>query len=164
MVQTELVPPSLLNGTLRVVQDDKTTEVFAKPVPQALVADGKVFTFRGAGDRLVGTLQLSTVRNNVHLTNPDERNHLVDGILPNPERITVGTVEVAQSATSDKSVYVWFSDRQFQVLQLKPSKAVPFKTDDLLAELIGYQTSQPSWKPLQQPGIDTTNGEEEDPG
>jgi hypothetical protein len=163
-VQTELVPSSLLNGSLRVAGDDKTSEVFKRPAPRGLVADGKVFTIRGAGDRLVGTLQLSTVRHDVDLTKSEARNRLVDGILPTSERITVGTLEVAQSNTTDKTVYVWFSKGQFQVLQLKPTTAVPFEPDELLAELIGYETQQPTWKPVRAAGIDTTNGEEEDPG
>lgn len=163
-VQAELVPSTLLDGSLRVAEDAKTGAIFKRPAPHGLVADGKVFTIRGAGDRLVGTLQLSTVRHDVDLTEPEARERIVDGVLTTSEQITVGTLEVAQSTTTDKTVYVWFSDRQFQVLQLKPNKAVPFEPDVLLAELVAFQTAQPTWKPVKDPGIDVLNGEEEDPG
>ena len=163
-VQSELVPNLLLDGSLRVAEDEKTGEVFKRPVPRGLVADGKVFTIRGAADRLVGTLQLSTVRHDVDLTKPEARERIVEGILTNPDQITVGPLEIAQSKTTDKSVYVWFGEGHFQVLQLKPTKAVAFDPDGLLAELVAYETQQPTWKPVSRAGIETTDGEEEDPG
>ena len=163
-VQAELVPSLLLDGSLRVAEDEMTGEVFRRPVPRGLVADGKVFTIRGAADRLVGTLQLSTVRHDVDLTRPEARERIVEGILTNPDQITVGSLDVAQSKTTDKSVYVWFGKGHFQVLQLKPTKAVAFDPEGLLAELVAYETQQPTWKPVTTAGIDTTDGEEEDPG
>jgi hypothetical protein len=164
-VSLELVPPTLLGGSLRLEPDDKTSEVFKSPGPRGLIADGRIFTVRGAGDRLVGALQLSTFRPDVDLSDERQRNKIVAGIVTREEKISVGAVEVVQSSTPDKTMYVWFGEKTLHVLQLKPNKAVPFEPDDVLAEFLTYETAQPTWRPLSgQDGLQLESGEEEDPG
>ena len=147
-VPVALAPPALLAGSLTVGLDTKAEKAFKSVEPKALIADGHLWTIRGAGDRLVGTLQLATLRPEVDLTYQEDRESVVDTVLPGARAsITVAGLDITRSKGDDqKTVFVWFGDGLFQVLQLKPSRAVPFDPEALLTEVVTYQKAQPEWK------------------
>jgi hypothetical protein len=153
-VALELVPDSVNDGAFRLTEDEKAREAFSELGPEALVADGRLFAIRD-GDRLVGTLQLSTMKTKVDLTEDDHREKVISNVIPGMrETISVGPVSVIQAAGPDKTVFLWFARNMFQVLQLKPTKASPFDPERVLSEIITHQTRQDVWKPLPRPDHD----------
>ena len=167
-----LAPPALMAGSLSVGLDAKADKAFKAVVPKALISDGHLWTIRGAGDRLVGTLQIATLRSEVDLSYREDRTSVIDTVLPGARAsITVAGVDVTRSKGDDqKTVFVWFGDGLFQVLQLKPSRAVPFDPETLLTEVVTYQKAQPAWKPVparadgDKRGGGNRNPNAEDPG
>ena len=150
-VSLQLVPDSLNSGAFHLVEDDKAREAFSAIGPDALVADGRLFAIRD-GERLVGTLQLSTMKPRVDLTDEDNRASVVNNVIPGGrETISVGPISVIQTLGQDKTVFLWFGKDMFQVLQLKPTKASPFEPEQILSEIITHQTGQKAWKPLPRP-------------
>ena len=153
-VALELVPDTLNDGAFRVAEDEKAREAFSTVGSEALVADGRLFAIRD-GDRLVGTLQLSTMKTRVDLTDEDQRESVISNVIPGSRAtISVGPVSVIQAAGADKTVFVWFGRDMFQVLQLKPTTASPFDPEKVLSEIITHQTAQEAWDPLPRPEDD----------
>ncbi len=146
---TDLVPDRLLDSTLGVFAHRKPSSLktFANAGPASLVADTRVWEIR-RGDRLVATLQISTVAPKVKLADEEVRERFARQlILGQSSRIRSGDVEVFTSTTNDKTVLLWFGANLFQVLQTKDRELKP---EALLAELIKYQNDKPGWKPLPQ--------------
>lgn len=150
-VALSLIPDTVNGGAFRLAEDDKAREAFSDVGPEALVADGRLFAIRD-GERLVGTLQLSTMKTKVDLTDKDQRESVISNVIPGlRETISVGPVSVIQAASPDKTVFLWFSRDMFQVLQLKPTTASPFDPEQVLSEIITHQTRQAAWQPLPSP-------------
>ena len=146
-VDAELVPQSLADGSLVLREDAKATEAFGALPENALVADGKLYAIR-QGDRLVATLQLSTLLPEVDLTDSDRLGEVSDKLLPGvKEELRVADTSVFEVAGEDKVVYVWFGRQMFQVLQVKGTKVDP---EEVLAELISFQQKSPAWDPLPE--------------
>jgi hypothetical protein len=144
-VATELVPPALGGGALVLDEDAKAKEAFSKLPKNALVADGRLYAIRRK-DRLVATLQLSTLLPEVDLTDPKRHDEVINQLLPGvKQELQVAGLSVFQVAGEDKVIYVWFGRQMFEVLQAKGTKIEPEK---VLAEIIGFQQASPSWKPL----------------
>ena len=153
-VPLELVPDRLNGGAFHLAEDDTAREAFSNVGTDALVADGRLFAIRD-GERLVGTLQLSTMKPRVDLTDEDHRQSVINNVIPGGrETISVGPVSVIQTLGDDKTVFLWFGRDLFQVLQLKPTKASPFDPERVLSEIITHQTGQKAWKPLPAPDDD----------
>ena len=153
-VALELVPDTVNGGAFRLAEDDKAREAFSTVGSEALVADGRLFAIRD-GQRLVGALQLSTMKTKVDLTDADQRESVISNVIPGiRETISVGLVSVVQAAGPDKTVFLWFGRDLFQVLQLKPTKASPFDPEKVLSEIITHQTRQEAWQPLPRPDED----------
>lgn len=149
-VAVELVPEKVNEGTFTFAEDEKAREAFSSIGEQALVADGRLFALRH-GERLVGTLQLSTMKVKVDLGDSKQRESVINNVIPGAkERIRVGPVSIVQTATEDKTVYLWFGKDLFQVLQLKPTQASPFDPEKVLSDVISYQTQLAIWKPVPE--------------
>lgn len=147
-VPGELVPDRLLDE-LAVIEntDESTKEALADDDPSTLVSDTRVWEIR-RGQRLVGTLQISTVLPKVDLTDIDVRESLVaQVILGQHSRIRVGDVEVFTTTTEDKTVYLWFGADVFEVVQ---TKARGFEPEDLVEDLIAFQSDRDEWQPLPE--------------
>jgi hypothetical protein len=120
----------------------------------------------------VGTLQVATLRPEVDLSYREDRESVIDTVLPGARAsLTVAGLDITRSRGDvQKTVFVWFGDGLFQVLQLKPSRAVPFDTEALLTEIVTYQQAQPEWRPVaaRHDGDDRGGGnadpDAEDPG
>lgn len=144
-VKPELVPAQLAGGELTLHEDGKADEAFARLADNALVADGKLYAIR-QGERLVATLQLSTLVPEVDLTDRDRYNEMATKLLPGvKQELSVADVSVFEAAGEDKVVYLWFGRQMFEVLQVKSSQVEP---EAVLAEIIAFQQASPAWDPL----------------
>jgi hypothetical protein len=148
-VPVDLVPARLLDDSLGVFEnrDPSTLETFANAGTRSLVADTRVWEIR-RGDRLVATLQISTVKTKVDLTDEDVRERFADQlILGESSRIRTGDVEVFTSTVDDKTVFLWFASNLYQVMQ---TKDVALEPEELLADLVAHQEAASSWEPLPE--------------
>lgn len=148
-VPDDLLPEHLLDGSLGVFEntDESTQEALANTDPAVLTSDTRVWEIR-RGDRLVGTVQISTVLPEIDLTDLEVRERLVDQIiLGQKNRIRVRDVEVFTTTSNDKTTYVWFASNLFEVMQTKDRELDP---EELVTDLIDFQTDQDGWEPLPQ--------------
>jgi hypothetical protein len=137
-VPTDIVPATV-EGDLTVTEFPPARTTFAKAGITSLVADGKVWAIR-RGETLVGTLQVSTVKPDVSVTTKEDRRAILDGVMTGSpyETIQLGSLDVAASTSADKTLYLWFGPKLFEVLQVKGSKVDP---DSIAADLIEFQQS-----------------------
>lgn len=145
-VATELVPEAV-SGELKLYEStgDEVVGAFANAGEESLVADGRLWEIR-KGARLVGALQIATVKTKVDLAEAARRDAIVNEVLIGAyDRIRVGDVEVYSSAANDKVVYLWFGESMFEVLQLKGDE---LDHEQVLTDVIEHQDGLPSWKPL----------------
>ena len=139
--------PAAVDGGLKLYEgtDDEIVAAFANAGEESLVADGRLWEIR-KGARLVGALQISTVKPKVDLAESRRRDAIVTDVLVGTyDRIRVGDVEVYTSAANDKVVYLWFGESMFQVLQLKGDE---LDHERVLADVVEHQEDLDSWKPL----------------
>lgn len=144
-----LAPASIGADKYRLIEntDDSTRSAFANAGKTSLVDDGAVWEIRRA-DRLVGTLQISTLSERVNLTRPEARTAIVSDIIPGGgNRIAVGDQEVYTQSVGDRAVYLWFGQRLYEVMVLKGID----QGDDpeaLVSDVLRHQTTVPAWEPL----------------
>ncbi|HUR77652.1 MAG TPA: hypothetical protein VMZ22_06880 [Acidimicrobiales bacterium] len=135
-VPQNLVPTVLPDG-VTIGEYKPARARFAKAGESSLVADGRVWAIR-RGQTLVGTLQASTVKNDVSLDNVDDRKAVIEGVMLGQryETLFVGKLKILSSTAADRTVYLWFGDSLFQVLQVKAGKVEP---DAIAGDIIEYQ-------------------------
>ena len=131
-----LVPTVLPDG-VTVGEYKPARTRFAKAGETSLIADGRVWSIR-RGQTLVGTLQASTVKNDVSLADSDDRKAVIDGVMLGQryETLYVGRLKVLSSTAADRTVYLWFGRDLFEVLQVKAGKVEP---DAIAGDIIEYQ-------------------------
>jgi hypothetical protein len=142
--------PAALGADLKLYEnrDKATIHSFADAGARSLVADGRIWEIRRA-DRLIGTLQISTLLPKVDLTKSELREAVVRQILPGSlSSIRIGDVEVFTSEVNGKAVYVWFGSGLFEVLQLRDRAIKDF--EPFATEVIEHQATVSSWKPLPE--------------
>lgn len=137
-VPTELVPQTL-EGNLTLQEYMPARKAFAEAGVASLVSDGRVWAIR-RGETLIGTLQISAVKNDVSVHNSRDRKAILQGVMTGVsyETLDVGDVQVAASTAADRSLYMWFGDGIFEVLQLKGTKVDP---DQVAGDVIAFQQS-----------------------
>lgn len=146
-VPDDLVPDRLDGLLVLENREESTLEALANPGRNTLVSDTRIYEIR-RGDRLVGTLQISTVLPDVDLTDGDVRDRFVGQvILGQFTRRRIGDVEVFTTSSDDKTVAVWFGAELFQVVQTKDRELDP---EVLLTSIIDHQDGQEGWVPLPQ--------------
>lgn len=147
-VPDDLAPATVLDGLLVIEnRDESTLEAFAGADDTTLVSDTRIWEVR-RGQRLVGTLQISAVLPKVDLLDPDIRDRMVGQmILGQSSRIRIGDVEVFTATSNDKTVFIWFGEDVFEVLQTKDRALDP---EALATAIIDFQDDQPGWRPLPQ--------------
>lgn len=146
-VPVALVPSRLLADSLGVFENRSasTRKVVQLKGEDSLVDDTRIWEVR-RGQRLVGTLQISTVDPRVKLVDDDVRDRFARQLIVGQrQQIRVGDVEAYRAVNDDKTVVLWFARDLYLVLQTKGSE---LDTDMLFAELVEYQSDQPAWKPL----------------
>lgn len=148
-VPDDLVPARMLDDEFGVFEntEESTVEALANSDESSLVADTRIWEVR-RGDRLVGTVQISTVLPKVDLLDADVRDRFVNQvILGQQSRIRVGDVEVFTTTSNDKTVYLWFGENLFQIMQTKDRALEP---EALLTDLIDFQKDKDGWRPLPE--------------
>jgi len=148
-VPTGIVPGSLPAEKL-TLQLDTATEVkqaIASVGPQLLVSDARLWELH-FGQRLVGALQLATLKPRVNPAHAADRASIVGQILGAEfHKIQVNGLPVwtVRDDGSQRAVYVWFGAHEFGVLQLKGASISPGQVaDDLIARIAG----EPAWQAL----------------
>lgn len=135
-VPDALVPQVLSDG-VTIGEYKPARNRFAKAGETSLVADGRVWAIR-RGQTLIGTLQASTVKPDVSLAKAADRRAVIDGVMTGTryETLFVGKLKVLSATAADRSIYLWFGDDMFQVLQVKAGKVEP---DVVAGDIIDYQ-------------------------
>jgi hypothetical protein len=135
-VPDDLVP-TVLPDSVTIGEYKPARSRFAKAGETSLVADGRVWAIR-RGQTLVGTLQASTVKPDVSLERLSDRKAVIDGVMLGQryDTLYVGNLKVLSSTAADRTVYLWFGDGLFQVLQVKRGKVEP---DVIAGDIIEYQ-------------------------
>jgi hypothetical protein len=148
-VETALAPGEVGDGLkLFENQSEETVAAFANAGERTLVADGRIWEIRRA-DRLVGTLQISTVLPDVDLSEPDLKDALVRQIIPGSlSSIRIGATEVFTAVVDEKAVFVWFGKGLYEVLQLKDKNIEDFEA--IATDVIEHQETLPAWEPLPE--------------
>ena len=147
-VPLSLAPTSVLAGSLHLYRNTApdTLAAFRQDAKDALIADGKLWEIRRA-DRLIGTLEIATVKPNVNLERPSVRKNMTTPILVGQTSdIRLSGQEVSVVSSDDGvSTVVWFGKGLFEVLQVKDTVV----TGPQLAQaIIDYEQTRPEWSPL----------------
>ena len=148
-VPDDLVAANYLDEGLLALEneDEATREALANAEDTTLAADTRVWEIR-RGQRLVATLQISTVLPKVDLLDEDVRDRFVGQVIPGQvSRIRIGDVEVFTTSIDDKTTYLWFGSEVFEILQTKDRALEP---ERLLDAVIRYQQDKDGWVPLPQ--------------
>ena len=149
-VPTALAPSTVLDGDLQLHPNlaRETRAAFHQDDHLSLISDGVLWEVR-RNDRLIGTLQIATVKPSVDLTRSSVRQHFTGPILVGPtSTLRLSGQEVSTVTRPDGvSTLVWFGKGLFEIVQLKDQKV----TGPQLAEaIIKYQQTRPEWSPLPQ--------------
>jgi hypothetical protein len=149
-VPNALAPTAVLNGSLHFYLNTapNTLAAFQQDKKDALISDGKLWEIRRA-DRLIGTLEIATVKPSVNLAKSKVRDNFTKPILIGATSdIRLGGQEVSTLQSDDGvSTIIWFGRGLFEVLQLKDT----IVTGPQLAQaIIQYQQTRPEWSPLPQ--------------
>lgn len=145
-----LVPDTVQGGTYAFAESQlaQVRDAFANAGANSLVVDGRLWELRRA-DRLVGILQISTLLPELDLLRKDHRNQVIDQIMPTArDEILIGDVQVFTSSANQKTVYLWFADRMFNLLTLKPGSGDDLDPEQVLTEVLDQQSKSPAWKPV----------------
>ena len=147
-VNAALAPVAVLDDLKLYENTDKSTvRAFANAGETSLVADGKIWEIRRA-DRLVGTLQISTVLPTVDLTDERERDAIVGQIVNGDVvRLRINSVEVYSTVISDKATFLWFGLDVLEVMQIK-DRALKDRYEEVATQIIDHQATVTAWKPL----------------
>ena len=149
-VPLALAPTAVLNNSLHFYLNTapNTLAAFQQNSKDALISDGKLWEIRRA-DRLIGTLEIATVKHDVNLARTKVRDNFTKPILIGAvSDIRLGGQEVATVSSDDGvSTVVWFGRGLFEVLQLKDTVVTAAQ---LAQAIIAYQQTRPEWAPLPQ--------------
>ncbi|HET6909489.1 MAG TPA: hypothetical protein VFH54_09140 [Mycobacteriales bacterium] len=149
-VPVSLAPTALLHDSLHLYRNTApdTLAAFHEDRRDALISDGKLWEIRRV-DRLIGTLEIATVKPDVNLAKSSVRDSFTAPILVGSKsdiRLAGQEVETVQSDDGVGTV-VWFGKGLFEVLQVKDT----IVTGAQLAQaVIEFQQTQAAWAPLPQ--------------
>lgn len=149
-VPAALAPSAVLGGslTLHVNTAPRTLAAFREGKKDSLIDEGQLWEIRRK-DRLVGTLEIATVKPDIDLTKRKVREQFTTPILVgarNDIRVLGQEVNMVEGE-GGLSTLVWFGQGLFLVLQVKdPLVAGP----DLAKALIEHEQSRTEWQPLPQ--------------
>jgi hypothetical protein len=148
-VPDDLVPATYLDEGLLALEntDESTLDALANARDTTLAADTRVWEIR-RGQRLVATLQISSVLPKVDLLDEDVRDRFVGQVIPGQvSRLRSGDVEVFTTSVDDKTTYLWFGSELFEILQTKDRALEP---EELLAAVVAFQDDKEGWVPLPE--------------
>lgn len=118
---------------------------FSEAGPKSLAADGRLWELR-LGDRLVGVLQLTTLLDEVDITNTDHREPIIKQLLPTArDRIDIGDVSVWAGSSAGKTTYLWFGEGMFSLLTIKPGSDDGIEPELVLQDVLDHMVASPEW-------------------
>ena len=144
-----LVPEKIQGDKLAFYENtnDSVKDTFANAGKESLAADGRMWELRN-NDRLVGTLQISTLMPEVKLENKRHREQILRQIMPaTVDELSFDETVVWTTGSADKNLYLWFGEETFAVLTLKGGEE-DLDADAVISEVIGYTTTSDNWQPL----------------
>lgn len=149
-VPTSLAPDTVLGGTLGLHLNTAaaTEAAFRQGAEDSLIDDGRLWEVRRK-DRLIGTLQIATVKAKVDLSDEDNRTDFTAPILVGARsdiRVLGQEVSLVENE-GGLSTLVWFGKGLFVVLQVKDTLV---SGPDLAKEVITYLQSREEWEPLPE--------------
>jgi hypothetical protein len=149
-VPVGLAPATVLNNDLQLHLNDssETVAAFHQDDNLSLISDGKLWEVRRS-DRLVGTLEIATLKPNVDVARSSVREHITKPILVGAtSSLRLAGQEVTTVTREDGvSPLVWFGKGLMEIVQLKDQQV----TGPRLAQaIIEYQQTQSAWSPLAQ--------------
>ena len=141
-VPAGVVPPRVEASGGLVIQPNESEEIgvaFRSVGPRSLVAEGRVWEVR-QGERLVGALQLATLKPRADTRKEDDR-EAIHRILPTePAELDFFGTPVYLSKDGQRSVFLWFGRQVFGVLQLKGDLDAEAVADELITVVLQDDT------------------------
>lgn len=149
-VPTALAPTTVLGGSLGLHLNTSagTEAAFRQDAEKSLIDQGKLWEIRRK-DRLVGTLEIATVKPDIDLSEDDVRHDFTAPILVGSTsdiRLLGQEVNVVEGE-GGLSTLVWFGEGLFLVLQVKDALVTG---PDLAQAILEHQQSRPEWVPLPE--------------
>lgn len=135
-------------GDLKLYENtaDETVAAFANAGDRSLASDGRIWELRRA-DRLIGTLQVTTVLPKIDLADEDDRRRIVSAVIPgSPLRRRVAGVEIYTFEVDDKATFVWFAEDLYEILQLKDREIDD--AEAVVRAILEHQVRLSAFKPL----------------
>ena len=150
LVPIALAPASVLGGSLGLYLNTaaNTEAAFKQGAKDSLIDEGQLWEIRRK-DRLIGTLEIATVKPDVDLTDDDVREEFTSPILVGARsdiRVLGQEVNMVQ-AEGGLSTLIWFGKGLFLVLQVKDQVVT---APDLAQAIIEHQQSRTEWEPLPE--------------
>ena len=149
-VPDDLVPPAVQGDAFAFHESQlpQVEQAFADAGDQSLAADGRLWELR-KGDRLVGSLQLTTLMPEVDLTDEDHRNSILGQLLPtNRDQFLIDEVRVWSTTSNNKTIYLWFGRDLYALMTLKGGSEDNLDPEQVLGDVIAYSVASDGWKPL----------------
>ena len=143
-----LVPTSVQADKLAFYESgiEAAKNAFAEAGPDSLASDGRLWELR-LGDRLVGVLQITTLMPDVDLQNTDHRDAITRQLLPSVrDRLDIGDVAVWTATSQGKTTYLWFGERLFALLTVKPGSEDAIDTEGVLQDVLDHMVAADQWK------------------
>jgi hypothetical protein len=149
-VPEDLVPPAVQDNRFAFYESQlpQVKQSFADAGDDSLAADGELWELR-KGDRLVGSLQLTTLMPEVDLADEDHRNAILSQLLPtNRDQFLVDEVRVWSTSSNNKTIYLWFGRDLYALMTLKGGSEDELDPERVLGEVVAYNVASDDWKPL----------------
>lgn len=145
-----LVPATVQDGQFAFFESElasvKTS--FANAGPKSLAADGQLWELR-KGDRLVGSLQLTTLMPEVDLTEQDHRDMILRQLLPTArDQVLIDEVNVWSTQNQTKAMFLWFGRDMYALMTLKGGSEDNLDPDRILTEVVTHAAASDAWRPL----------------
>jgi hypothetical protein len=145
-----LVPDIVQGGAFQFFESQlpQVKDAFDKAGDHSLAADGRLWELR-KGDRLVGSLQLTTLMPDVDLTKAEHRDSILTQLLPTGrDELLVDEVNVWTTTSNNKTIYLWFGRDMYALMTLKGGSEDNLDPEVVLGDVISQNVSSSSWKPL----------------
>lgn len=148
LVPEGLVPASVQSETLAFYETESPAAVkaFSDAGRNSLAADGRLWELR-IGDRLVGVLQLTTLLPELDLLETSNRDSIVKQLLPaGRDRLDIGDVAVWTSTSGGKTTFLWFGERMFSLLTIKPGTNDTIEPEAVLQDVLDHMVAAEGWE------------------
>lgn len=146
-VPAGVVPDSVHDDKLSFYENDSddVRHAFGN-TRDSLAADGRAWDLRKA-DRLIGFLQVTTVKPSVDLSQEKYRNQVLAALTGAVDRITIDETMVWFTRSNDRATYLWFGKDIYAILSIKANEQ-GIDIDKVITDLVRHVASSDNWRPL----------------